>query len=130
MTNYLQNTWWIAAISLCYLGLLFFVAIYGNRSHNTRWQPYIYSLTLAIFCTSWAFYGVVQQSIATGWLLAPTYFGAIIIITLGWKIIDRIITVAKNENSTTISDFIASRYGHSRGIAILVTVFCLSLIHI
>ena len=125
MIDYLHNTWLVAAISLSYLGLLFAVAIYGNRTQHTRWQPYVYSLTMAIFCTSWAFYGVVQQSITTGWLLAPTYLGAILLVTVGWKVIDRIITMAKNENSTTISDFIAARYGHSRGIAILVTTFCL-----
>ncbi len=123
--EYLHNTWFIAVVSLSYLGLLFAVAIYGNRSKETRWQPYVYSLTMAIFCTSWAFYGVVQQSITTGWLLAPTYFGAILLMMFGWKVIDRIITVAKNENSTTISDFIAARFGHSRGIAILVTAICL-----
>ncbi len=123
--EYLHNTWFIAVVSLSYLGLLFAVAIYGNRSKETRWQPYVYSLTMAIFCTSWAFYGVVQQSITTGWLLAPTYFGAILLMTFGWKVIDRIITVAKNENSTTISDFLAARFGHSRGIAILVTAICL-----
>ncbi|OUR68971.1 hypothetical protein A9Q73_03240, partial [Bermanella sp. 47_1433_sub80_T6] len=125
MIDILHNTWLVAAISLSYLGLLFAVAIYGNRTQHTRLQPYVYSLTMAIFCTSWAFYGVVQQSIATGWLLAPTYLGAILLVTVGWKVIDRIITVAKNENSTTISDFIAARFGHSRGIAILVTAFCL-----
>jgi Na+/proline symporter/signal transduction histidine kinase len=123
--EYLHNIWFIAVVSLSYLGLLFAVAIYGNRSTETRWQPYVYSLTMAIFCTSWAFYGVVQQSITTGWFLAPTYLGAILLVTVGWKVIDRIITVAKNENSTTISDFIAARFGHSRGIAILVTSFCL-----
>ena len=123
--NYLHNTWLVAIISLAYIGLLFCVAIYGNRNSNPKWQPYIYSLTLAIFCTSWAYYGVVQQSINTGWLLAPTYFGAILLMTFGWKIMKRIIILAKRENSTTIADFIAARYGHSRGIAILVTLFCL-----
>ncbi len=125
MINYLHNTWLVATISLAYIGLLFAVAIYGNRNSNPKWQPYIYSLTLAIFCTSWAYYGVVQQSIKTGWLLAPTYFGAILLMTFGWKIMKRIITLAKKENSTTIADFLATRYGHSRGIAILVTLFCL-----
>ena len=123
--DYLHNTWLVASISLAYIGLLFAVAIYGNKNSTPKWQPYIYSLTLAIFCTSWAYYGVVQQSIKTGWLLAPTYFGAILLMTFGWKIMKRIITLAKRENSTTIADFMASRYGHSRGIAILVTLFCL-----
>lgn len=125
MIEYIGNIWGVAALSLFYIGILFVVAILGNRGHYQHWQPYIYSLTLAIFCTTWAFYGVIPQAIENGWLLAPTYFGAIILVTLGWRVMDRIIWVAKRENSTTISDFIAGRFGHSRGIAVLVSLLCL-----
>ena len=125
MFDYINNIWVVACISLIYVALLFVVAIIGNKSSSTRIQPYVYSLTLAIFCTSWAFYGVIQQSIYNGWLLAPTYLGAIVLMTVGWKIMQRIIDVAKQENSTTISDFIAARYGHSRGIAVFVSILCL-----
>ncbi len=125
MLDYINNIWLIAALSLLYIGILFTLATWGNKLQFKKFQPYIYSLTLAIFCTSWAFYGVIQQTISTGWLLAPTYLGAILLITFGWKIIDRIIQLAKQENSATISDFIAARYGHARGIATLVSIFCL-----
>ena len=119
------SVWWISVFSILYIGLLFVIALKGDKSQSNRFQPYIYSLTLAIFCTSWAFYGTVQQSINSGWLLAPTYFGAIILMTLGWRLMARIIQVAKQENTHTIADFIATRYGHSRKIAVLVSVFSL-----
>lgn len=125
MIDYFNSIWTVSSLSLLYIGMLFVVAIIGNRKSHLKLQPYIYSLTLAIFCTSWAFYGVIQQAINNGWLLAPTYLGAIALMTIGWKIMARIIQVAKQENSTTISDFIAARYGHSRGIATLVSVLCL-----
>ncbi|EAQ67336.1 sensor histidine kinase [Marinomonas sp. MED121] len=116
---------WISIFSVLYIGLLFVIALKGDKNKSNRFQPYIYSLTLAIFCTSWAFYGTVQQSIHSGWLLAPTYFGAIILMTLGWRLMARIILTAKRENTHTIADFIATRYGHSRKIAVLVSVFSL-----
>jgi len=119
------SAWWISIFSILYIGLLFIIALKGDKSPSNRFQPYIYSLTLAIFCTSWAFYGTVQQSINSGWLLAPTYFGAIILMTVGWRLMARIILIAKQENTHTIADFIATRYGHSRKIAVLVSVFSL-----
>ncbi|KJZ14143.1 hypothetical protein TW85_09405 [Marinomonas sp. S3726] len=119
------NAWWISICSILYIGLLFLIALKGDKNQSNRLQPYVYSLTLAIFCTSWAFYGTVQQSINHGWLMAPTYFGAIILMLLGWRLMARIILIAKKENTHTIADFIATRYGHSRTIAVMVSVFSL-----
>ncbi|MCY0967444.1 hybrid sensor histidine kinase/response regulator [Parathalassolituus penaei] len=125
MSGYINTVWFAGTISLLYVALLFVVAIWGNRVSRSGWQPYIYSLTLAIFCTTWAFYGTVQQAAYFGWWLAPTYLGAILLITLGWKLFDRIVRIARQENSTTISDFISARYGHSRGIGMTVALLCL-----
>lgn len=119
------SAWWISIVSILYIGLLFLIALKGDKNQSNRLQPYVYSLTLAIFCTSWAFYGTVQQSITHGWLMAPTYFGAIILMVLGWRLMARIILIAQRENTHTIADFIATRYGHSRKIAVLVSVFSL-----
>ena len=121
----LNTVWFVGTVSLLYVAFLFVIAIWGNRLSRPSWQPYIYSLTLAIFCTTWAFYGTVRQAAEHGWILAPTYLGAILLITLGWKIFDRIIRIARQENSTTISDFISARYGHSRGIGMVVALLCL-----
>lgn len=119
------SAWWISVVSILYIGLLFLIALKGDKNQSNRLQPYVYSLTLAIFCTSWAFYGTVQQSITHGWILAPTYLGAIILMIFGWRLMARIILIAQRENTHTIADFIATRYGHSRKIAVLVSVFSL-----
>lgn len=124
MTDFINTTWFVGIISLLYIAFLFVIATWGNRLVRASWQPYIYSLTLAIFCTTWAFYGTVRQAADHGWILAPTYLGAIILITVGWKVFDRIIYIAKQENSTTISDFISARFGHSRGIGMAVALLC------
>ncbi len=123
--EFMNTAWFVGGVSLLYMAFLFVIATWGNRVARSSWQPYIYSMTLAIFCTTWAFYGTVRQAATHGWILAPTYFGAIVLITVGWKVFDRIICIAKKENSTTISDFISARYGHSRGIGMVVALLCL-----
>tara|TARA_R110000868_G_scaffold3038_2_gene20444 strand:- start:4646 stop:8137 length:3492 start_codon:yes stop_codon:yes gene_type:complete len=125
MDSLIHQVWFVGGLSLMYVGFLFVIAIWGSRWMRPSWQPYVYSLTLAIFCTTWAFYGTVQQALTHGWILAPTYAGAILLITVGWKVMDRIIQIARQENSTTISDFISARFGHSRGVGILVALLCL-----
>ncbi|WP_221801413.1 hybrid sensor histidine kinase/response regulator [Oceanobacter mangrovi] len=125
MSELISQLWFVGGLSLVYVASLFVIAMLGGQSIRQSWQPYVYSLTLAIFCTTWAFYGTVQQAMTHGWLMAPTYAGAIVLMTVGWKIMDRMIRVARQENSTTISDFISARYGHSRGIGALVALLCL-----
>ncbi len=115
----------ISILSVAYIAILFLIALKGDKLQSNRWQPYVYSLTLAIFCTTWTFYGLVHQTISTGWLIAPTYAGAIIVFTFGWKFMARMISISKQENITTIADFIATRYGHYRPIAILVSIISL-----
>jgi Na+/proline symporter len=56
------HDWGVIATAFSYIGLLFFVAHYGDRLSPTqrgRASPYIYPLSLAIYCTSWTFFGSV-----------------------------------------------------------------------
>ncbi len=119
------DTWVIMLISLAYVGLLFLIAYYGdNRKkplHGRLSQPVIYSLSLAVYCTSWTFYGSVSRA-ASGWEFLSIYLGPILLFTFGWGLIYKIILIAKQENLTTIADFIASRYGKSRSLAVFITI--------
>ncbi len=121
----LQN-WVIITVSLGYVGLLFAIAYYGDkRSIEHPYKKYraiIYSLTLAIYCTSWAFYGTSGQAAATGWVIAPTYLGSILLLILGWPFLIKLITISKKQNITSVADFLSSRYGKSRKLAILVSL--------
>ncbi|MCF6197628.1 MAG: hypothetical protein L3J50_13110, partial [Emcibacter sp.] len=122
----LQN-WVIITVSLGYVGLLFAIAYYGDKRSlpidrpRNKYRAVIYSLTLAVYCTSWAFYGTSGQTAATGWIIAPTYLGSIIVLILGWPFLIKMITVSKKQNITSIADFLSSRYGKSRQLAILVS---------
>ncbi|MDC9720347.1 MAG: PAS domain-containing hybrid sensor histidine kinase/response regulator [Gammaproteobacteria bacterium] len=118
------DIWVILFISLAYVGLLFGIAYYGdNRAKNRSKllsQPVIYSLSLAVYCTSWTFYGSVSRA-TQGWEFLSIYLGPILLFIFGWGMVYKIILVAKQENLTTIADFIASRYGKSRSLAIVIT---------
>ncbi|MGO2498307.1 MAG: hybrid sensor histidine kinase/response regulator [Vibrio litoralis] len=116
--------WIVIPVSLAYLGILFLIAWYGDRQKSWlfRWRPWIYSLSIAVYCTSWTFYGTVGQASADMWSFLPIYLAPIVVFTLGWRIIARLILITKREHITSIADFIAARYGKSQGLAITVTL--------
>ena len=116
--------WIVIPVSLAYLGVLFLIAWYGDRQKSWlfRWRPWIYSLSIAVYCTSWTFYGTVGQASADMWSFLPIYLAPIIVFTFGWRILARLILITKREHITSIADFIAARYGKSQGLAITVTL--------
>jgi PAS domain S-box-containing protein len=117
--------WSIILISLLYVGLLFGIAYYGDKTTRGKYyatNPFIYSLSLAVYCSSWTFYGAVGRSSYSGWEFIATYLGPILVFIFGWRVIEKIILVSKQQNITTISDFISSRYGKSQALAVMVTI--------
>ncbi|AIW12799.1 hybrid sensor histidine kinase/response regulator [Vibrio tubiashii] len=120
--------WLVITVSLMYLGLLFLIAWYGDKQHNwlAKWRPWIYSLSIAVYCTSWTFYGTVGQASNNPWAFLPIYIAPILVFTLGWRILARLIITAKREHITSIADFIAARYGKSQGLAVVVTLIAVA----
>lgn len=117
--------WSIILISLLYLSLLFSIAYYGDktvRGKSYATNPIIYSLSLAVYCSSWTFYGAVGRASNSGWEFFATYLGPVLVFTLAWRIIEKMMLISKQQNITTISDFISSRYGKSQALAVLVTI--------
>ncbi|MCG9679218.1 PAS domain-containing hybrid sensor histidine kinase/response regulator [Vibrio sp. Isolate24] len=120
--------WLVITVSLMYLGLLFFIAWYGDKQHRwlARWRPWIYSLSIAVYCTSWTFYGTVGQASDNPWSFLPIYIAPILVFTLGWRVLARLVITAKREHITSIADFIAARYGKSQGLAVVVTLIAVA----
>ncbi|WP_252176072.1 PAS-domain containing protein [Endozoicomonas sp. 4G] len=115
----------MALIALLYVGGLFSVAWYGDHAGarlRKKWRPYIYSLSLAVYCTAWTFFGAVGQASQSIWSFPSIYIGPILVFVFFWKLLNKLIRVSKRENISSIADFIASRHGKSRGLAILVTL--------
>ncbi len=118
--------WTLLLISTGYAGLLFAIASWGDwrarRRLEDRPQPWVYSLALAVYCTSWTFYGAVGRAAERGWDFLPIYLGPILILLLGAPLVARLIRVCKRHNLTSIADFIGARYGRRQSLAAGVTL--------
>jgi PAS domain S-box-containing protein len=113
-------------IILAYLLLLFLVAHYAERKERTGRSlvsnPYVYSLSLAVYCTSWTFYGSVGKAANSGLSFLTIYIGPTLMASLWWIVLRKIVVIAREKRITTISDFIATRYGNSFFLSALVTL--------
>jgi len=118
--------WFVVGIAFLYIGLLFAVASYGDRTVRAklsgRGRPYIYALSLGVYCTSWTFFGSVGLAAADGFEFLTIYVGPILVFALGYPVLARIVRLAKAEKITSIADFIAARYGKSQAVAAVVTI--------
>lgn len=121
------DTWLITGLSIGYLVLLFIVAYWGQNQPPKHWscRPIVYSLSLGVSCTSWAFYGTVGQAASTGAWIAPIYIGTIVTMVLAWPMLVKILRIIKEQNLTSIADFIAFRYDRSGKIAATVALVVL-----
>ena len=118
--------WVVVAVALGYIGFLFVVASYGDRARQIgRSRLLIYPLSLAIYCTSWTFFGSVGLASRTGYDFLTIYVGPILMIGLGAPLIMRIVRLAKAQNITSIADFIAARYGKSQAVAATVALIAI-----
>jgi Na+/proline symporter/signal transduction histidine kinase/CheY-like chemotaxis protein len=115
------QSWSVIAVALGYVGLLFLVATYGDRTRRAdRPRLLIYPLSLAIYCTSWTFFGSVGLASRTGYDFLTIYIGPMVMLALGFPLILRIVRLAKAQNITSIADFIAARYGKHQAVAATV----------
>src|SRR6478609_4215790 len=121
--------WIVIAVALGYIGLLFVIASYGDRTRRFGreggWRNLIYPLSLAIYCTSWTFFGSVGLASRTGYDFLPIYLGPMLMIGLAAPLVMRIVRLAKAQNITSIADFIAARYGKSQAVAATVALIAI-----
>ncbi|MGB1090997.1 MAG: sodium:solute symporter family transporter, partial [Oceanobacter sp.] len=118
--------WQLVTISVLYIASLFAVAWYGDRRAQ-KGRPIhasgaVYSLSLAVYCTSWTFYGAVGQAATTGWEFLAIYIGPIVFLLVFWQLLRQVIRISKEKRITSIADFIATRYGKDHSLAVLVTL--------
>lgn len=112
--------------SLLYILLLFLIAFYtdGKAKTGRSWvnNPYIYSLSLAVYCTAWTFYGSVGKAARSGAGFLPIYLGPTILAPLWIIVFRKMIVISKSQRITSVADFISSRYGKSTFLGVLVTI--------
>jgi len=110
------------------LAVLFYIAHWAEKKGNSKWtnNPYIYTLSLAVYCTAWTYYGSIGVAADSGLSYLPIYLGPIIIAPAWIMILKKIIRISRVNKISSIADFISLRYGNSRFLGAIVTVICLT----
>ena len=115
------------AIIMLYLALLFFIAFWAEKRKSNFWanNPYVYSLSLAVYCTAWTYYGSIGVAANQGLEYLAIYIGPIIIIPAWIVINSKIIRISRVNKISSIADFISLRYGNSRSFGAIISVVCI-----
>ena len=110
-----------------YMLILFYIAYWAEKRGHSKWSnnPYIYSLSLAVYCTAWTYYGSIGVAANSGLGYLPIYLGPIIIIPTWLIILKKIIRISRVNKISSIADFISLRYGNDRFLGALVTTICI-----
>ncbi|MBP9793169.1 MAG: GHKL domain-containing protein [Flavobacterium sp.] len=111
-----------------YLAVLFFIAHWAEKKGNTKWtnNPYVYTLSLAVYCTAWTYYGSIGVAAESGLGYLPIYLGPIIVAPSWILILKKIIRISRVNKISSIADFISLRYGNSRFLGAIVTIISLT----
>jgi Na+/proline symporter/signal transduction histidine kinase len=116
----------VVLTAIAYVTLLFVIASVGDRRAARKAvgapRPYIYALSLAIYCTSWTFFGSVGLAAERGFEYLAIYIGPVLVFVFGYPILARIVRLAKTEKITSIADFLGARYGKSFAVASIATL--------
>ncbi len=124
--------WVIVVAAFGYLCLLFAVAYWGDKradaGRSVVANPYIYALSIAVYCTAWTFFGSVGRAASSGIDFLPIYLGPTLVAILWWHLTRKIVRISKLNRITSIADFVASRYGKSQVLGGLVTIIAVVVI--
>lgn len=129
------SLWIVITVGIGYLALLFAIAYLGDQLakemspqgpvgrffRSERVRGSIYALTLAVYCTTWTYYGSVGVAANTGYNFLPIYLGPILILIVGYPLYRRLLRVSKAQGITSIADFLAARYGKSQALGAVAT---------
>lgn len=122
-----MNSIGLLLILALYLSILFFIAYWSEKRNHSKWtnNPYVYSFSLAVYCTAWTYYGSIGVAAESGLGYLPIYVGPILVIPTWIIILKKIIRISRVNKISSIADFISLRYGNSRFLGALVTLICI-----
>ncbi|MGF1642722.1 MAG: ATP-binding protein [Thiotrichales bacterium] len=116
----------VIGASFVYLLILFAIAYFADKraaaGRSIIASPWVYALSMAVYCTAWTYFGSVGRAANAGVWFLPIYLGPMLAMILAWIVVRKMIRIAKTYRVTSIADFIASRYGKSPLLAGLVTL--------
>jgi Na+/proline symporter/nitrogen-specific signal transduction histidine kinase len=119
----------VVLCALAYLSVLFYIAFYSDelaeKGRSIANNPYIYALSMAVYCTAWTYYGSVGRASQSGIGFLPIYLGPTLFAPLFIFVLRKIILISKAQRISSIADFISSRYGKSTTLGVVVTLIAL-----
>ncbi|WP_452233170.1 ATP-binding protein [Lacinutrix sp. MEBiC02595] len=122
-----MNNYALITIIIIYLAVLFYIAFLAEKKRQSKWvnNPYVYTLSLAVYCSAWTYYGSVGIAANSGINFLPIYLGPVIAAPLWIVVLRKVIRISKQHKISSIADFISLRYGNNRFLGALVTIVCL-----
>ncbi|WIV49642.1 sensor histidine kinase [Marivivens sp. LCG002] len=117
----------LIAVALLYVVFLFGIAFFAEkraRAGRSGWvsSPWIYTLSLSIYCTAWTFYGAVGYAARSGLEYLTVYLGPTIVMLGWWWIVRKLVRIGRSQRITSIADLISSRFGKSTSLGVIVTL--------
>ncbi len=117
----------VIATGIAYVGLLFLIAYLGDRRARTHSgtflrSPFVYTLAISVYCTSWTFYGAVGTAARSGLEYISIYLGPTLVFIGWWFVLRKLVRIGQNQRITSVADLLSSRFGKSSRLAVLVTV--------
>lgn len=116
----------IFIISFLYIVLLFIVAMLsgylGKKHRNIIYNPYMYALTLGVYCTAWTYYGSVGRASTNGIEFLAIYIGPTLMVFSWWFLLRKIVNIVERHNINNLADFASFRFGRSKRIGMIVAL--------
>lgn len=124
------NSWFALSSVVAYIVILFIIALIVEKNikkggKNLANNPYVYALAIAIYCTTWTYYGNVGLSVNNSFLFLPVYLGPTLAIIFWWQILRRFAKLKQEFRITSIADFLSVRYGKSETVGFIATIIIL-----
>ncbi len=118
-------------VSLGYVLALFVVAFAAERAARTgriKWlrAPFVYTLSLSIYCTAWTFYGAVGFAVRSGLEFVTIYLGPSLVVLGWWWTVRKLVRIGRTQRITSIADLISSRFGKSNLLAVGLTLLAVT----
>ncbi len=116
----------VIAVATAYVGLLFLLAVWAERQEKSgrsvAGNPLVYSLSLAVYCTTWTYYGSVGLAASSGLLFLGVYIGPTLVVIFWWQLLRKMVRIKNEHRVTSVVDLLSLRYGKSQWVAAVATV--------
>ncbi len=109
-----------------YMAALVAIALWAERQEargrRVAHNPVVYSLSLAVYATTWTFYGSVGFAARKGLLFLTVYLGPTLVFAAAWWLLRPLIRLKDEHHITGLPDLLALRFRKSRAVALLSTL--------